>query len=540
MSQILIDYKNPNYTSIYAQRAALLQKLRKSPADLRSIKVYYAEHPADFISDWGFTMDPRNAGTATPVVMPFIPFPKQREWVEWVVEHWKSKKPGITEKSRDIGISWLSMALSVTLCLFRRNMVIGFGSSLEDNVDLSGDPSCLMYKGRMFLQNLPTEFRGEWDVSNKKCTAHMRIIFPETESAIVGDAGDNIGRGGRTAMFFVDESAHIERPKLIDASLSATTDCRIDMSSVVGMANSFAEKRHSGKIDVFTFNWRSDPRRDDAWAAKKEAELDPVIWASEYEINYSASTEGVIIPFKWVQASVGLLEKLGISPTGAHLGALDVADRGMDKNAFAHRHGPALLGVRSWSGKDSDIYATTAKCFQLCDEFGLNGFEYDADGLGAGVRGDARVLNEQRTAPDERARPRGRGLLVTPFRGSGAVLYPERTVKGTDRKAEDFYANYKAQSWWSLRFRFQEAYKASIGLPYDKDNLISIARDIPELSRLMAELSQPVYKINNAGKILVDKQPDETMSPNLGDAVMIAFAPRKTALVFTDEMLGKI
>lgn len=541
MSQILIDYNNPDYTSIYRQRAARLIHLRKEPAELKAVKAYYAANPADFISDWGMTMNPKNAGTALPVVMPFVLFPKQREWIEWIMARWKAGEPGITEKSRDIGISWLSMSLSVTLCLFRRNMVIGFGSSLEDNVDLSGDPSCLMYKGRMFLQHLPPEFRGEWDIANKKCTAHMRILFPDSDSAIVGDAGDNIGRGGRTALYFVDEAAHIERPKLIDASLSATTDCRQDMSSVNGMANSFAEKRHGGKIPVFTFNWRADPRRDEAWAEKKQAELDPVIWAAEYEINYSASVEGVIIPFTWVQAAVGLLEFLKIAPTGAKLAALDVADRGMDKNALANRYGPLLENVQSWSGKESDIYATTAKTFMLCDELGIGGFDYDADGLGAGVRGDARVLNERRTEPDPKtARPKGKAIIVTPFRGSAAVMRPEQIVPKTDRKNEDFFANLKAQSWWSLRFRFQEAYKARKGLPYDRDNLISINPAIQELTRLMAELAQPVYKINNAGKILVDKQPEETMSPNLADAVMMVYAPRKPTLHISDAVLNDL
>jgi phage terminase large subunit len=59
----------------------------------------------------------------------------------------------------------------------------------------------------------------------------------------------------------VDEAAHLERPELIEASLSQTTNCRIDMSSVRGMANPFAAKRWAGKVEVFIFDWREDPRR---------------------------------------------------------------------------------------------------------------------------------------------------------------------------------------------------------------------------------------------------------------------------------------
>jgi hypothetical protein len=59
--------------------------------------------------------------------MPFILFPRQREWLEFTVQNWRDGKPGLTEKSRDMGVSWLSMALSCTLCLFYENMRIGFG-----------------------------------------------------------------------------------------------------------------------------------------------------------------------------------------------------------------------------------------------------------------------------------------------------------------------------------------------------------------------------------------------------------------------------
>jgi hypothetical protein len=41
------------------------------------------------------------------------------------------------------------------------------------------------------------------------------------------------------------------------------------------------------------------------------------------------------------------------------------------------------------------------------------------------------------------------------------------------------------------------------------------------------ELSQPTFSINTAGKVLIDKAPDGTRSPNHADAVVIRYAPRK-------------
>jgi phage terminase large subunit len=258
-----------------------------------------------------------------------------------------------------------------------------------------------------------------------------------------GEAGDMCGRGGRKSLFVVDEFAHFEHPKLIDASLAATTDCRIDISSVNGIGNSFYEKAHNQDIPRFDITWRDDPRKDDAWYADKVATLDPVILAQEIDCHFSASVEGVVIPNAWVQAAIGLHERLGIEPIGARHAALDGADRGADRNSFAVRDGILFEHVQSWSGAGSDIYGTTARAFRLCDERQLKAFDYDADGLGAGVRGDARVLNERRDASER--------ITVTEYRGSAAPMFPERIVPRTNRKNKDFYASRKSHAWWHAR-----------------------------------------------------------------------------------------
>ena len=158
-------------------------------------------------------------------------------------------------------------------------------------------------------------------------------------------------------MFLVGEAAFLERPKLVEASLASNTDCRIDVSSVRGTDNPFAQKRHGGRVNVFTFHWRDDPRKDEAWYQRQRDNLDPVTLASEIDIDYKASVEGGLIPSAWVSAAVGAAEKLGIRPTGARVAGLDVADEGVDLNALAGRHGVALQHLTEWSGKGSDIFS---------------------------------------------------------------------------------------------------------------------------------------------------------------------------------------
>lgn len=516
------DFRNPDYTAVFEWRIERLARIRKDPSMLPALHQYYRDNPAQFIIDWGMTADPRNVERGLPSAIPFILFPKQEEWVQWFLERWKNQEPGLTEKTRDMGMSWLSVGLASTVCLFTPGVVVGFGSRKEEYVDKIGSPKSLFDKARTFISSLPPEFRGSWDRSRH--APHMRVMFPDTGSVITGESGDGIGRGDRTSFYVVDEAAFLERPQLVDASLSATTNCRQDVSTPNGMGNSFAQKRFGGRIKVFTFHWRDDPRKDDAWYAKQVSELDPVTVAQEIDINYSASVEGVLIPSAWVQASIDAHKKLGIEPTGVRKGAMDVADEGRDLNAFAGRTGFLLDFLESWSGKGDDIFSTVQRAFRICDDFGYPSFHYDADGLGAGVRGDARVINEER---------RERGIveiIVEPFRGSGAVYDPEGEMV-PKRKNKDFFANAKAQGWWALRTRFQKTYRAVVEkMEFDPDDIISIDSALPELSKLTMELSQPTYTINGVGKIVVDKAPEGSRSPNLADGVMISYQPNGRSL----------
>jgi phage terminase large subunit len=518
------DFRNPDYGPIFQARLDRLERIRSDPALLAALKIHYRDNPADFISDFGMTYDPRNIERGLPAAVPFILFPKQREWVEWVVARWRGQEPGVTEKTRDMGMSWLSIAFACTMCLFHEGLTFGFGSRKEEYVDKLGHPKSLFYKARLFMEHLPPEFLGGW---TRDHAPHMRISFPGTKSVLTGEAGDNIGRGDRAAIYFVDEAAFLERPQLVEASLSATTNCRIDISTPNGRANPFADKRFRFPSErVFRFHWRDDPRKDDKWYAKQIAELDPVTVAQEIDINYSASVEGVLIPSEWVQSAIDADKKLGLTITGRKRAALDVADEGADKNALACATGIRLDQVSEWSGVGSDILQTVAKAFNLCDQYGTDDMRFDSDGLGAGVRGDARSLNEQRET--------GR-ITVTPWRGSAKVAKPDKAIPTAqptgrkDRLNRDFFKNAKAQGGWELRVRFQRTHRALTepDYQYDPDDLIVLNGSMPNLDRIAGELSQPTYSVDTTGKIVIDKKPDGTRSPNLYDSVMILFASKQ-------------
>lgn len=523
------DWMQPDYRTIYQMRANALKRIRADPDQLPALKAYYREHPAQFIMDWGTTVDPRNLERKLPAVVPFILFPKQIAWVDWVMEGWRGGEGGVCDKSRDMGVTWLAISLACTLCLFNEGMAIGFGSRKEEYVDKLGDPKSIFYKGREFLKHLPREFLDGWD--SRTNAPHMRIVFPGTNSTITGESGDNIGRGDRTAIYFVDEAAHLERPLLVEASLSATTNSRVDISTPWGMANPFAQKRHGGNVRTFTLHWRDDPRKDQAWYEKQKKRIDnPVVVAQELDLDYAASVEGVLIPSAWVEAAIDADAKLGILLTGLRGSALDVADQGQDSNAWCMSRGVRVEQIEEWSGKGSDILESVHRAMLLCDEHGCGVLTYDGDGLGAGVKGDARRINEDRAA---RRQPQ---VKIDMFKGSQSPLDPEKSdLPG--RQNKDLYSNLKAQGWWRLRERFQATYRAVVeGEDIDPDSLVCLAPDLHLLNKLRIELSQPTWSLNGAGKIVIDKVPDGARSPNLADALMIRLARSPRGMVISGSI----
>lgn len=523
------DFKKPDYIQIYEWRLERLTRLRDHPEQLSILETYYKENPAQFIIDWGNTEDPRNPVNHLPAALPFLLYEKQEEWILWSMERWKKGEFGLTEKSREMGVTWLAVALSCTLCTFYNGLNVGMFSRKETLVDKIGDPKSLFYKIRWFIEYLPREFKYGWD--RKRHSSYMKIFFPATESTITGEAGDNAGRGARYALGFRDEAAFFEHPEEVDSALSQATPCLIDISTPNGSTNPFYEKRSRGTFPVFTFHWTSDPRKDEAWYKKTCDQIgNPVIIAQEIDLDYFSSAEGIVILQSWVQASIDAHLKLKIPVTGSSKATLDIADEGMDSNGFIGMKGIVVDYCDSWSGKNGDIFKSVQKAINYCDEMGYPKLIYDSDGLGAGARGDARVINEDRLTNKKRS------IEVNPFRGSASVFNPNRKLNignmEMPHKNEDFFQNAKAQSWWILKLRFLATYRAVVEkMEFDPNVIISISSKINNLDKLTQQISQPTWSKNMAGKIMINKKPDGAKSPDLADALMMHMFPEKGGIL---------
>jgi phage terminase large subunit len=527
----------PDYVAEFAWRQKQILRIRSNPVLTHGAREFYRTHPVEFINHWCSTYDPRNAGGGTPAKIPFIMFPRQREFVEFLFACIRAEESGLVEKARDMGATWVCCAFSVWLWLFWPGAAVGWGSRKEQLVDRIGDPDSIFEKMRMLVYGLPGEFLPA-GFSPKDHMTYMRFVNPENGSTITGEAGDNIGRGGRKLIYFKDESAHYERPEKIEAALADNTRVQIDISSVNGLGNVFHRRRESGvewvpgspitkgRTNVFVMDWRDHPAKSQEWyeARRQKAQDDGLlhVFAQEVDRNYSASVEGLIIPADWVRSAIDAHKKLGFDDNGLWIGGLDVADGGGDRNALAKRKGPILKSLDEWG--EVDTGATARRAVAACQDSTPIELNYDTIGVGAGVKAETNRLASEGLLPA--------GIRLIQWDAGSGVLNPDDRVEPGDKDTplnKDFYANLKAQAWWQLRRRFERTHRAiTEGIRFNPDDMISLPSDLPRLRQLQKELSQPTASQGARMRLVVDKMPEGTRSPNLADAVVMAYWPMRS------------
>lgn len=271
---------------------------------------------------------------------------------------------------------------------------------------------------------------------------------------------------------------------------------------------------------VKQINWTDNPRfpqelRDDMELMKLN---DPELYRHVYLGEPVGNSDLAIIKPMWVEAAMGAHVKLGLQATGGRMGGFDVADEGPDSNAFIVRHGIVVDHCEEW--KDQDPNTAARHVFSESIRMGLDVVAYDNIGVGAGAKGAIR--EEQAACSIKVKQPRFEG-----FTASAAALWPESEYM-PGKKNKDMFLNLKAQAWWLLADRFRNTYDAVNGKPHNPEMLISLDEKLPNIDKLCGELSQPRRELIN-GKVKVESKEAMkkrgVMSPNLADALVMAFAP---------------
>ncbi|MCK5127697.1 MAG: hypothetical protein KAR42_15675 [candidate division Zixibacteria bacterium] len=514
----------PDFSAEDARRAQVKAIIRSTPDPVETAEAIYTDDCVAFINDCCVTYDPRNPSKKLPAKMPFIPFKRQVELVGFVGGLMRDQSDGIVEKSRDMGATWICCAISVWMWRYEPGSSIGWGSRKEQLVDKLGDPDSIFEKIRIIIRNLP-EYVVPKGFSEKEHLHYMKCVNPDNDSTITGEAGNNIGRGGRKSIYFKDESAHYERPELIEASLGDNTNVQVDISSVYGEGTVFHRKRLSGIVRPFIMDWRDHPAKDQAWYDARKAKADSQglghIFSQEVDRDYAASVEGIFIPSEWVKASLDAHIVLGFEPAGKKRAGQDVADEGGDKNALIGMHGQVITHIDQWAEGDTGV--TAKKAWNYCKQEGVDELTYDSIGVGAGFKAKTNELSDM---------PENAGLNfgIAGFQAGGKVVNPDGEFS-EDKQNRDMFADNIGQAMWVLRQKFHNTYLVIVkGKDIPVAELISIDSTLDLANDLVSEISRPKIEYDAAGKIRRESKKNMKkrgiISPNLLDGLMMCGAPR--------------
>jgi hypothetical protein len=497
---------NEFYATETERRVKNLRKIQANIEYQRSVLAHISsrESVVDFMVDWCWTYDPRNANIGLPPSIPWVPWKRQIEFIEWFYNLYLNEKGGLVDKSRDQGATWLFCLIFLQEWRWVKGFAAGIGSNKLDNVDKRDSPDCIFEKLRTLMRYLPKWwFPHEWDA--RKHDKIANLINPENGANISGQGGKDIGRGGRRSVYMVDEAAALEFPKAADAALSQNTNSQFDLSTPRGM-NHFGQKRHSGRVSVFSFAWQTDPRKNMEWYEKEVARLDPVVVAQELDRDYYASVDGLFIEPKWVRAAINFpLEPVGIRSAG-----LDVAAGGGNKSALVIRAGPV---ARVFTYNIENAVDLVHESFEKCNEAEVEFLNYDRIGVGHAVYSVANRTERE--------------INFAHYGLESGDSPSDRFYEEYNKYAKDIFFNARAEWWYNLAKRFKNTYEHRNNKKhFEPDEMISIEDN----DSLVAQLSSPMKMTTETGKIKCESKQQMRKrgieSPDEADAMVYAFAEK--------------
>lgn len=235
--------------------------------------------------------------------------------------------------------------------------------------------------------------------------------------------------------------------------------------------------------------------------------------------------ESVIIKRSWILAAIDADKKLNITPSGRKRVGFDIADGGPDKCAAVGAVGFHVDFIDEWAAKEDELLKSAGRVHSHARLVGAS-IDYDSIGVGAFAGAHFAALNEET----------GIEIDYYGFNAGAGVTNPDEQIDPSDPRSPiniDFYANRKAQAWWSVATRFRNTFNAvTKGAKYDPSEIISISSACDHLDALIDELATPRKDYDNSGKSKVESKKDlakrDIPSPNIADAFIMALSPRET------------
>ncbi len=231
-----------------------------------------------------WTYDPRKS----PSDRPFLLYDYQEPYVQKINQYIIEGKSLLTEKSRDLGITWLILGVFLYRWLFfDENFLVG--SRKENLVDKLGDLTTLFERVRYMITTMSQWLIPVCNVDIKNVKNYMKI-YKQTGASITGESTNaDFSRQGRYNAILLDEFASWDIAEQAWTSCQDSAPSKFPVSTPKGSHNKFARLKKSGQIEVETLHWKLHPEKDTKWYEKQKLLRSSKDIAQELDINYTVS-----------------------------------------------------------------------------------------------------------------------------------------------------------------------------------------------------------------------------------------------------------
>lgn len=501
-----LSFKNLDFTEYYngmcKQRVNVMRFAAESKENRAILYKQVSLDPIFFINNFVITYNPREKIKVIPMIM----FPRQEEMLRFIQDCYTRGKWGTITKCRYTGASVVCTAFMLHKLMFEPDFSGSLSSNKADSVDKLGDPDCLFGKIESMYEWLP-EWLKPFDIKQNR---KIKLIQnPVTGGTIKGYSGDNIGRGGRSSLAILDESAHIERDTSAIAAMSENTDCAILVTTPNGKNNEHYRLHMSPEVESFMFYWHDDPRRDQAWADAQKLKLGEDIFNQELGCSFEKlDGEAYIAPSMIAKATQLQFPQEDVSDD--IVAGLDLAIS-RDRNILCIRSGYKVLDIIDLGkGNASTIFN---KLIESYDKYRFIRVVYDAVGVGDNFVDTALLINPEYEQM----------FSLIPYKGSSqSLIYDSQSGSYNN----EVTYNLRAVSWRDMKRRIERTANVAEGLVGEGSFQWNDLIELPNNRLLLEDLSAPSFEYRG-NKLLIQSKDDMRKlgikSTDYADALMYAY-----------------
>jgi hypothetical protein len=313
------------------ERAENTQLADKDPEFKAALIERARRDPVFFFNQFAWTYDPRPE--AKPNNFPFLTFPFQDDYIRELESAFNGVYDLHTDKSRDMGASWMVLTWIVYKWRFGETFNALTGSRKEDYVD-NYQPDSLFGKMDYQIRSLP-----DWllpkGYNHQKHRTFCKIVNPESGNTIQGESANrDFSRAGRYSVILLDEFAFWEFGDSVWTATADSSPVRIVVSTPRGKNNKFGDLKFNSDIKKISLHWTLHPFKDEQWYANEKLRRTPREVAQELDIDYEASGSERVFNLKFNQTlrQNVVIEPFEIPEHWAFRGGLDYGTR--NKSAF--------------------------------------------------------------------------------------------------------------------------------------------------------------------------------------------------------------